>query len=151
MNRILVSGMVVCALLVWHKDRSPLADDDQSSQPAKWERVIFRSEAGKEEAVMVLRIWDSAARDSKWPQLALLRLPPTVYNDFSKDSKTLETFIDGTKTGKPIFNADVTITEGCKLFRADGEKSSPEISWLVVVDHRQSHCSCTALREEANP
>jgi hypothetical protein len=151
MKRILILGILVCALAMWHTRLPSFADKKQSTKAAKWEEVTFKSETGKEQAVMVLRIWDSAAADPKWPQLALLRLPPAVYKEFRKDSKALKTFIDGTKTGKPIFDAPVTITEGCKLPEPDDEKSAEEVDWLVTMPHRTSKCTCTALQERAMP
>jgi len=121
----------------------------QSAKPAMWEQVTFRSETGKEDSVSVLRIWDSAAGDTKWPQLALLRLPPAVYKELRINSKALKAFIDGTETGKPIFDAPVTITESCKLPEPLDEKSAEEVSWLVFLSHRTSRVSGTALREYA--
>ena len=149
MKRILILGALVCGLAVWHTSQPSLADKKQNAKAAKWEPVTFKSETGKEEAVMVLRIWDSAAGDPKWPQVALLRLPPAVYKELRKDSKGLKAFVDGTQTKKPIFDAPVTITEGCKLPEADDEKSAEEVGWLVTIVHRTSRCSCTALREHA--
>src|ERR1700741_350181 len=108
MKRILTLGILVCALAAWHTSQPSLADKKQGAKSAKWEQVTFKSETGKVENVMVLRIWDSAAGDTKWPQLALLRLPPAVYKELQKDSKALKAFIDGTQTGKPIFDAPVT-------------------------------------------
>jgi hypothetical protein len=149
MKRILVLGILVCALAVWYTSRPSLANKKQNAKAANWEQMTFKSETGKEQAVMVLRIWDSAAADQKWPQLALLRLPPAVYIELRKDSKKLKAFIDGTQTGKPIFDAPVTITEDCKLPEPDDEKSAEEVDWLVTIPHRTSRCSCTALRERA--
>jgi hypothetical protein len=149
MKRILILGILMCALVVWHTSRPSLADKKQSAKPAEWEQVTFKLETGKEENVMVLRIWDSAAGDLKWPQLALLRLPPVVYKELRKDSKALKAFIDGTQTGKPVFDAPVTITEGCKLPEPEDEKSAEKVSWLIIVSHRTSLVSCSALREHA--
>ena len=149
MKRILTFGILVCALVFWHTTRPSLADQKQSAKPAQWEKVTFEVEKGKEVNAMVLRIWDSAASDPKWPQLALLRLPPPAYEKLWKDSKTLKAFIDGKQTGKPIFDAPVTITDGCKLPEPKDEKSTEEISWLIIVSHRTSHVSCSALPEHA--
>jgi hypothetical protein len=149
MKRILTLGILVGVLAVWHTSQPSFADKKQSAKAAKWEQVTFKSETGKEEAVMVLRIWDSAAGDPKWPQVALLRLPPAVYKELRKNSEKLKAFVDGTQTGKPIFDAPVTITEGCKLPEPDDEKSAEEVSWLLTIIHRTSRCSCTALREHA--
>jgi hypothetical protein len=149
MKRILILAILVCALVVWHASRPSLADSKQSAKAAKWEQVTFKPEVGKEENVMVLRIWDSAAADSKWPQLALVRLPVAGYKELMKDPKALKTFIDGAQTGKPIFDAPVTITEGCKLPKPEDEKSASELSWLVTVSHRTSQVSCSAIPELA--
>ena len=148
---ILIPGTLVCALIfvcalvVWHASQPSFADEKQN---ANWKHVTFKSERGKEEDVLVLEVWKSAAGDPKWPQLALLRLPPAVYKEFRNDSKVFKAFVDGTQTGKPVFDALVTITEGCKLPEPGGEKSD-DVSWLVTIDHRQSLCSCTALLEHA--
>jgi hypothetical protein len=145
----LVSALIlVCALVVWHTSQPSFADEKQSAKPAKWEHVTFKSEMGKEEDVLVFGVWKSAASDPKWPQLALLRLPPAVYKEFRNDTKVFKAFVDGTQTGKPVFDAPVTITEGCKL-PEPGEEKSDDVSWLVTIDHRQSRCSCTALPEHA--
>jgi hypothetical protein len=149
MKQILTLGILVWALAVWHTSQPSLADKKQDDKSAKWEQVTFKLETGKAENAMVLRIWDSAAGDPKWPQLALLRLPPMAYKELSKDSKALKVFIDGTRTGKPIFDAPVTITEGCKLPELEDEKSAEEVSWLVFLSHRTSRVSCRALREYA--
>jgi hypothetical protein len=149
MKRILIPGILLCALAVWCTSQLSLADKKQGAKAAQWEQVIFRSETGKEEGVKVLRIWDSVAGDPKWPQVALLRLPPAVYKELRKDTKGLKAFIDGTQTGKPIFDAPVTITEGCKLPEPDDEKSGEVVGWLVTIVHRTSRCSCSALREQA--
>jgi hypothetical protein len=158
MKRILIPGtfvftlILLFAFLARHTSQPVLADEKQSANPAKWEHLTFKSEVGRDEDVSVLRLWDSAASDSRWPQLALLRLSPTAYKELSKDSKTFKVFIDGTQTGKPIFDAPVTITENCKL-PAAAEKYAEGVGWLVTVDHRQSRCGCTALQEQeiANP
>jgi len=149
MKRILIPGILLCALAVWCTSQLSLADNKQSAKAAQWEQVTFKSETGKEEAAMVLRIWDSVAGDPKWPQVALLRLSPAVYKELRKDPKGLKAFIDGTQTGKPIFDAPVTITEGCKLPEPDDEKSAEAVGWLVTIVHRTSRCSCSALRERA--
>ena len=149
MKRILIPGILLCALAVWCTSQLSLADNKQSAKAAQWEQVTFKSETGKEEAAMVLRIWDSVAGDPKWPQVALLRLPPAVYKELRKDPKGLKAFIDGTQTGKPIFDAPVTITKGCKLPEPDDEKSAEAVGWLVTIVHRTSRCSCSALRERA--
>ena len=140
--------MLVCVLVEWHTSQPSFADEKQSARPAKWEHVTFKSEMGKEEDVLVLRVWKSAVSDPKWPQLALLRLPPEVYKEFRNDTKVFKAFVDGTQTGKPVFDAPVTITEGCKLPEPGDEKSG-EVSWLVTIDHRTSRCACTALQEHA--
>jgi hypothetical protein len=149
MKRILIPGILLCALAVWCTSQLSLADNKQSAKAAQWEQVTFKSETDKEEAAMVLRIWDSVAGDPKWPQVALLRLSPAVYKELRKDPKGLKAFIDGTQTGKPIFDAPVTITEGCKLPEPDDEKSAEAVGWLVTIVHRTSRCSCSALRERA--
>lgn len=149
MTRILIPGILLCSLAVWCTSQLSLADIKQSAKAAQWEQVTFKSETGKEEAAMVLRIWDSVAGDPKWPQVALLRLSPAVYKELRKDPKGLKAFIDGTQTGKPIFDAPVTITEGCKLPEPDDEKSAEAVGWLVTIVHRTSRCSCSALRERA--
>jgi hypothetical protein len=132
---ILITGTLVCALVVaWHTSQPSFADEKQTAKPAKWEHVTFKSERGKDEDVMVLEVWKSAASDPKWPQLALLRLPPAVYKEFRNDTK--------------VFKVPVTITEGCKLLEPADEKSD-DVSWLVTIDHRQSRSSCTALPEHA--
>jgi hypothetical protein len=140
--------ILVCALVVWHTSQPSFADEKQSAKPTTWEHVTFKSEMGKEEDVLVLRVWKSAPSDPKWPQLALLRLPPAVYKEFRYDSKVFKAFVDGTQTGKPVFDAPVTITDGCKLPKPEDEKSD-DVSWLVTISHRQSRCSCTALLEYA--
>ena len=151
---ILIPGTLVCALIlacglaVWPTSHRSLADEKQGAKPGEWEHVTFKSEMGKEEDILVLRVWRSAASDPKWPQLALLRLPPAVYKKFRDDTKVFKAFIDGTQTQKPVFNADVTITEGCKLPEPGDEKSN-DVSWLITIDHRQSHSSCSALLEQA--
>jgi hypothetical protein len=104
---------------------------------------------GKEEGVGVLRIWNSSAADAKWPQLALLRLSTGVYDELRKDPKELKSFVDGTKTGKPIFDAPVTITENCKLPEPSDQKVDGDVKWLVTMDHRTSRCSCNAILERA--
>jgi hypothetical protein len=153
-RHILIPGTLVCAvilvcgLVVWHTSQPSFADENQSAKPAKWEHVPFTSKISKEEDVLVLGIWKSAASDPKWPQLALLRLPPSVYKEFRNDTKVFKAFVDGTQTGKPVFDAPVTITEGCKLPEPGDEKSN-DVSWLVTIDHRQSLCSCTAIPEHA--
>ena len=149
MKRILILAILACALAEWHASRPSLADSKQSAKAAKWEQMTFKPEVGKEEHVMVLRIWDSAAADSKWPQLALVRLPAAGYKELMKDPKALKTFIDGTQTGKPIFDAPVTITEGCRLPKPEDEKSAAELSWLMTVSHRTSRVSCSAIPELA--
>jgi hypothetical protein len=151
---ILIPGTLVCALILacalaaWHTSQPSFADEKQSAKPAVWEHVTFKSEVGKEEDVLVLRVWRSAASDPKWPQLALLRLPPAVYQKFRDDTNVFKAFVDGTQTGKPVFDAPVTITEGCNL-PSPGDEKSNDLSWLVTLDHRQSHSSCTALPEQA--
>jgi len=152
--KILIPGTLVCtlilgsALVVGHTSRSSLADEKQIAQPTKWEHVTFKSRVGKEQDVLVLRIWKSAASDPKWPQLALLRLPPTVYEQFRNDTKVFKAFVDGTQTGKPVFDAPVAITDGCKLPEPE-DKKSDDVSWLVTIEHRASRCSCTAFLEHA--
>jgi hypothetical protein len=149
MKPILTFVILVCSLILWPTSRPFPAEQKQSAKPAEWEKVTFKPETGKEVNVMVLRIWDSAAADPKWPQLALLRLPPPVYIQLWKDPKALKAFIDGTQTGKLIFDATVTITDGCKLPEPKDEKSAEEVSWLVILSHRTSHVSCSALPEHA--
>jgi len=95
-----------------------------------------------------LRLWKSAAADPNWPQLALLRLPPAVYKKFREDTNAFKAFIDGTQTHKPVFSASVTITDGCKLPEPENEQSDG-VSWLVIINHRQSHSICTAFLEQA--
>jgi hypothetical protein len=149
MKRILILGTLACALGVWHASWPSLADQKQSAKPAKWEQLTFKLAPGTVENVIVLRIWDSAAADPKWPQLALLRLSPAAYKQLRKDSTALKALIDGTQTGKLIFDAPVTITEGCKLPEPDDEKSADEVSWLLTISHRISHVSCSAFPERA--
>jgi hypothetical protein len=149
MKRILILGTLACTLVMGHASWSSLADKKESAKAAKWEQVTFKLDKGKEESAMVLRIWDSAAADPKWPQLALLRLSPAAYKELRKNSTALKAFIDGTQTGKLIFDAPVTITEGCKLPKPEDEKSAEEVSWLLTISHRTSHVSCSALRERA--
>jgi hypothetical protein len=155
MKRILISGTLVSALILlfaqvgWDTGKPSLVDEKQSAKPAKWEQITFKSEIGKEESVLVLRVWKSAASDSKWPQLALLRLPPPAYKELRKDSKALKAFIDGTQTGKPVFDAPVTITDNCKLPEVEEATSAEDVTWLVTIDHRESRCSCTAFLEHA--
>jgi hypothetical protein len=141
--------ILVCALVVWHTSQPSFAEEKQSAKPAKWEHVTFMSEMGKKEDVLVLRVWKSEATDPKWPQIALLGLPPAVYKELRQDPKALKAFVDGTQTGKPIFDAPVTITEGCRLPEAGDGKSANEVRWLVTIDHRTSKCGCTALQEHA--
>lgn len=151
---ILIPGTLVCALVwmcalaVWHASQPSFADEKQNNKQAAWEHVTFKSEMGKEVEVQVLRVWKLAASDPKWPQLALLRMPPAVYKEFRSDTKVFKAFVDGTQTKKPVFDAPVTITEGCKLPEPGDEKSG-EVSWLLTIDHRQSKCSCTAFPERA--
>jgi hypothetical protein len=152
---ILITGtlvcalILVCALVVWHPSQLSFADETQNVKPATWKHVTFRSEMGKKEDILVLGVWNSSASDPKWPQLALLRLPPAVYKEFRNNTKVFKAFVDGTQTGKPVFDAPVTITEGCKLPEPEDEKSD-DVSWLVTLDHRHSLCSCTALLEHTN-
>jgi hypothetical protein len=152
--KILIPGtlvctlILVCALVVEHTSRSSLADEKQIAQPTKWEHVTFKSGIGIEQDVLVLRIWQSAPSDAKWPQLALLRLPPAVYAQFRNDTKVFKAFVDGTQTGKPVFDAPVAITDRCKLPEPE-DKKSDDVSWLVTIEHRQSKCSCTAFLEHA--
>src|SRR6267143_1796429 len=144
---ILIPGTLVCALILacalvaWHTSQPSFADEEQSAKPAKWEHVTFKSKMGKEEDVLVLGVWRSAASDPKWPQLALLRLPPAVYKEFRNDTNVFKAFVDGTQTKKPVFDALVAITEGCKLPEPGGEKSD-DVSWLVTIENRQRRCSC---------
>lgn len=151
---ILIPGSVVCELIVvcglvaWYSSQPSLARQKPNDQAAKWEHLSFRSATGKDVDVLVLRLWDSAASDPRWPQLALLRLQPDVYREL-RDPKALKAFIDGTQTGKPIFDAPVTITEDCKLPKAGDEKPGGGVSWLVIVGHRTSRCSCRAFQEHA--
>ena len=151
---ILIRGTLVCALMlacalqVWHTSQPSFADEKQSAKPAVWEHVTFKSEMGKEEDVLVLRVWRSAANDPKWPQLALLRLPAAVYKKFKDDTNVFKAFINGTQTGKLVFDAPVTITAECNL-PEPGDENSDNVTWLVAIDHRQSHSSCIALREQA--
>lgn len=149
MKRILIPGILVCVLLVWHMGRPSLADKLKSDQAAKWEPITFKSSAGKEINVSVLRIWKSAAADPKWPQLALVRLPPAAYKELWKDTKALKTFVDGAQTQKPIFDAPVTITENCKLPEPEDEKVEDDTTWLLTLSHRTSHASCSAIHEHA--
>jgi hypothetical protein len=134
--------------VAWHPIQPSFADEKQTAKPATWEHVTFKSQRGNEEDVLVLRVWKSAPSDPKWPQLALLRLPPAVYKEFRNDTKVFKEFVDGTQTGKLVFDAPVTITEGCKLLEP-GNEESVDVSWLLTIDHRQSRCSCTALPEHA--
>src|SRR6266849_7077173 len=132
MKRILVLGVMVFALCGWlmsasSADKKPA--DKKSA--AMWEPITFKLESGETESILVLRIWDSPARDPKWPQLALLRMSPRAYKELRKDSKALKSFIDGAKT-KPVFDADVTITEGCKLPEPE-DHSADDTSWLMIV------------------
>jgi hypothetical protein len=149
MKKLLIPGILACATLVGHTGQPSLADKKQSDKAAKWEQVTVKLEDGKEVNVLVLKLWDSAAADPKWPQLALARLPPSVYNVFRNDSKALKTFVEGTQTGKPLFDASVTITENCVLPGMDDGASKGETSSLVMLSHRVSHVSCTALQEQA--
>jgi hypothetical protein len=121
----------------------------KKQKAANWEPVTFKSEARDDEVVMVLRIWDSAAGDPKWPQVALLRMSPLVYKEFKKDFLSFKAFIDGTQTGKPIFDAPVTVTKGCKFPEPNDEHPVEEVSWLIMLTHRASFCSCVALQERA--
>jgi hypothetical protein len=147
--RTLICTLILaCAVGVWHTSQPSFAGEKQSAKPTKWEHVNFKSDLGKDEDVLVLRVWKSAPSDPKWPQLALLRLPPAVYKEFRNDTKAFKAFVDGTQIGKPVFDAPVTITEGCKL-PEPGDEKSDDVSWLVTIDHRQSRCSCTALPEHA--
>jgi hypothetical protein len=72
MKRILIPGtfvftlILLFAFLARHTSQPVLADEKQSANPAKWEHLTFKSEAGRDEDVSVLRLWDSA---SDWPQL----------------------------------------------------------------------------------
>ena len=116
---------------------------------AQWEEVLFKSRTGRQEKVLVLRLWDSAANDPKWPQLALLRLPPAVYREFQSNSDSLKAFVDGSDTGKPIFNAAVTITQACKLAEPGDQQSDDDLTWVVTINHRTSRCSCSAFPEYA--
>ena len=81
---ILIPGTLVCALIFvcalvgWHASQPSFADEKQNAKPVNWKHVTFKSERGKEEDVLVLEVWKSAAGDPKWPQLALLRLPPAI-------------------------------------------------------------------------
>jgi len=151
---ILIPGTFLCALIlasalaVWHTSRLSFADEKQSAKPAEWEHVTFTSGIGKGEDVLVLRVWRTAANDPKWPQLALLRLPPSVYKKFRDDTNVFKAFVDGTQTNKPVFDAPVTITDGCKLPEPEDGKSDG-VSWLVTIDHRQSHSICAAFLEQA--
>jgi hypothetical protein len=141
--------ILACALVVRHTSQPSFAHEKQSAKPGEWEHVTFKSDIGKPEDVLVLRVWRTAANDPKWPQLALLRLPPAVHKKFRDDTKVFKAFVDGTQTKKPVFDADVTITEECKL-PEPGDQQSDDVSWLVTIEHRQSRCSCTALLERAN-
>jgi hypothetical protein len=120
----------------------------QSAEPGMWERVTIKLTIGKEEDVLVLRVWKSAANDPKWPQLALLRVSPAVYKELRNDTKALKAFVDGTQTGKPVFDAPVTITDECKL-PDPGNETADDVNWLICMDHRQSRCSGTAFPEHA--
>lgn len=150
MKRIIILGILAYALVILHTDQLSLADKKQSTNAAKWESVTFKSATGDVE-VKVLRIWDSPAGDPKWPQLALLRLPPAAYKELRKDSDALKAFIDGTQTGKPIFDAPVTITEACKLPEPGDRKSAEGTDFIVLTGHRTSRVSCTTLEEQAMP
>ena len=151
---ILIPGTLVCALIlactlaVRRTSQLSFADEKQSAKPGEWEHVTFTSGVGKGEDVLVLRLWKSAAGDPNWPQLALLRLPPAVYKKFREDTNVFKAFIDGTQTRKPVFNASVTITDGCKLPEPEDEQSDG-VSWLVIINHRPSHSDCTAFLEQA--
>jgi hypothetical protein len=151
---ILITGTLLCALIlvcapvVWHTSQPSFADEKQTAKPTTWEHVTFKSQRGNEEDVLVLRVWKSVASDPKWPQLALLRLSPAVYKEFRNDTNVFKAFVDGAQTGKSVFDAPVTITEGCKLLEP-GDEESEDVSWLVTIDHRQSRSSCTALPEHA--
>jgi len=146
MKKILVFGAVVFVVCGWHAGSRSFADE---KPPARWEPVTIKLESGDTENVWVLRIWDSPARDSKWPQLALLRVSPRAYKELRTNSKALKSFIDGDKTKKPVFDASVTITDGCKLPEPDASDSADDASWVIIVSHRVSRCSCSALRERA--
>jgi hypothetical protein len=144
MKRILVFGALVCAMCACHVSSPSSADEKPSAQ---WDPVTIKLESGDAERVLVLRIWDSPARDPKWPQLALLRMSPRGYKELRKDSKALKSFIDGDKTKKPVFDAPVTITDQCKLPEPDAGDFGDDASWVIIVSHRVSMCSCSALRE----
>lgn len=148
MRRIMVFGAVLFAICGCYTSWRSFADE---KSPATWDSVTIKLESGDTERVLVLRIWDSPARDPKWPQLALLRMSPRAYKALRKDSNALKSFIDGDKTKGPVFDAPVTITDGCKLPEPDTGDSADDASWVVTVDHRVSKCSCSALRERAIP
>ena len=143
MKRIVIPGILVCVLFLWYTSQPTFAGKQKTSKSATWEHTTFKTNKGTEQ-VLVLRLWDSDAADPKWPQLALLRLSPASYKELQKDPNLLKSFIDG----RSVFNAAVTITEGCKLPESQDDNSD-DLSWLVTVSHRQSRCSCVALREQA--
>jgi len=92
---ILIPGTLVCAVVwvcalgVWHTSQPSFADEKQNSKPAEWEHVTFKLEMGKEVDIQVLRVWKLPTSDPKWPQLALLRLPPAAYKKFRDDTALL--------------------------------------------------------------
>jgi hypothetical protein len=148
MKRSLIPGILVCAFFLWHTSQPSFASKQKTSKSAAWEQVTFMSADGTAQQVQVLRLWDSKAADPRWPQLALLRLSPVSYKEIQKDPKLLKAVVDGTPSGTPVFDKPVTITEECKLPESQDEKTD-DVSWLVTIDHRQSRCSCVALREQA--
>jgi hypothetical protein len=148
MKRILVFGALAFAISVCHTNWQSSAGEKPS---ANWDPVTIKLESGDTEKVLVLRIWNSPAHDPKWPQLALLRMSPRAYKELGKDSRALKSFIDGDKTKKPVFDATVTISDGCKLPESDAGDSADDATWVVIVSHRVSVCSCSALRERALP
>ncbi len=145
MKRILVVCIIVFAICGFRMAWQSHANEKSA---ATWEPITFTLQSGQTENILALRIWDSPARDPKWPQLALLRMSPKAYNELRKDSKRLKAFIDGDKTKKPVFDAPVTITSDCKLTEPEGTPEG-DTSLLVIVSHRTSMCSCTALKERA--
>jgi hypothetical protein len=148
-KRMLILPFLACVLILWHLTELSFASKDKNSGAAQWEVIPFKTMTGKQEKVLVLRLWDSAANDPKWPQLALLRLPPAVYKEFQGNSSTFKAFVDGSDTGKPIFNAAVTITQGCKLPEPEDQQPDDDFSWVVTINHRTSRCSCSAFPEYA--
>src|SRR5438552_13130658 len=68
---ILIPGTLVCALIFvcalvgWHASQPSFADEKQNAKPVYWKHVTFKSERGKEEDVLVLEVWKSAAGEDR--------------------------------------------------------------------------------------